>query len=379
MKPLVKRRTALIVIIGAAIALAAVFTRAFRVFAFASAAGIRSLFAAKIVPSGSFAAAAMRNGNTPRPLAVQNGKGMITYHPAYDRYDRERVTHALQEAASVGATFLRCDINWRDVMPSADEVNSSALEWYAGFFNDVHQVFGFAPQVVLSNPAPAIANLETERRLKLWEKYVSAVVKMLAGNCRHFQLLNELNNPVFQFFPSEASASALQTAADIIRQAVPGARLSINFISDIWPWQLQLQDLLSAAPQAIDVVGVDTYPGTWNIEIDTGNKAFSVLPRMLRAKLPALRSDQAIAISETGYSTNIPFVREEADQLKYFRRLRKSVRELRRLEFVGIYELTDENSDVRLDPEPNFGLLDSRLRRKLAFDEVRKFFGELNA
>ena len=208
---------------------------------------------------------------------------------------------------------------------------------------------------------------------------MSAVVKSLGGNCRNFQLLNELNNPVFGFFPGEAIPSALRTAATVIRRDVPDARLSINFLGDIWPWQNQLQELLSSASEAIDVVGIDTYPGTWSIGISSENRELSAHPQTLRALSPALRSDQAVAIAETGYSTNIPFIRDEADQLKYFLKLRKSVGELRRLEFVGIYELTDENSNVKLDPEPNFGLLDSRLRRKSAFGEVQRLFSELNS
>jgi hypothetical protein len=81
---------------------------------------------------------------------------------------------------------------------------------------------------------------------------------------------------------------------------------------------------------------------------------------------------------ETGYSTNVPFVRGGKAQANYFQKLRRSVGELRRLEFVGIYELTDENSDAKPDPEANFGLLDSRLRRKEAFAEAQRLFSELN-
>lgn len=379
MSRLIGRRTFLIMIIGAVTTLAAAFTRVLQVAAFSTAAAIRGRFAAEAAPGGSFVASAVHSAGMTRPVAIQNGRGLVTYHPAYDSFDRERVTRALQEAAALGATYLRCDINWRDIMPSPDEVNSSALQWYASFFAEAREAFGFSPQAVLSNPAPGIMDLQTERRLELWEKYVSSVVKSLGGTCRHFQLLNELNNPVFGVFPSEAIAPALRTAASVIRQDVANARLSINFLVDIWPWQDQLQELLSNALGAIDIVGIDTYPGTWSIGIGSDNKEFSAHPQALRTRLPALRSDQAIAISETGYSTNIPFIRDETDQLEYFQQLRQSVSGLRGLEFVGIYELTDADSNVKLDPEPNFGLLDSRLRRKLAFGEVQRLFSELNS
>ena len=379
MAKLIARRTFLIVIFGAMTTLAGVFVRIVQVAAFSIVAGVRRQFVAQTEPHGSFVVSTVHSGGKTQPFAVQNGKGMITYHPAYDRYDSERVTRALQEAAALGATYLRTDVNWRDIMPSPGEINLSALEWYASFFAEARQGFGFMPQVVLSNPASSIAQLPTDRSLELWSQYIAAVVKSVGGNCRHFQLLNELNNPVFRFFPTEVIPAALRTAASIIRRDVRDARLGINFIIDIWPWQDQLQNILSRAFEAIDVVGIDTYPGTWSIGIGSENEELSAHPQILRARLPALRADQALAVSETGYSTNIPFIRDQRDQLEYFRKLRSSADDLKGLEFVGIYELTDWDSNAKPDPEANFGLLDSRLRRKPAFDEVRSLFDVLNS
>jgi len=357
--------------------LLAVFTRVLQVMAVAATAGVRRLSSApESVPGGSFRTSA---SHSERTVAVQDGKGLITYHPAYDRHDSERVTRALQEAVALGATYLRSDINWRDIMLSPNEVNSSALEWYSSFFREVRGTFGLVPMIVLSNPAPSVAQLATARRLEAWEKYVSAVVKSLGGACRHFQLLNEPNNPVFQFFSIEASTVALRTAARIIRLDIPDARLAVNFLVDIWPWQPHLEQLLSHASEAIDIVGIDLYPSTWRIGFGSGYHEWYSMPRALHKRLKELRFDKSIAICETGYSTNIPLVRDEAAQLNYFRQLIKAATELKHFEFIGIYELTDENSNVIVDPEPNFGILDSRLRRKLAFQEVQKLFSELNS
>lgn len=369
----------MVAIVVAITTLAAALTRVLQVAMFAAAAGVRGLFAKEQVPTGAFVVPASRSTKVAEPLAIQDGKGLVTYHPAYDRYDGERVTRALREAAAVGATYLRSDINWRDVMPAPGEINSSALEWYASFFRAVRETFGFTPLVVLSNPARSVVALPVRRRLELWEQYVSTVVKPLQGTCRHFQLLNEPNNLVFRFFPITATADALRTAATVIRAGVPRAHLSVNFLIDIWPWRSQLEELLSSAREAIDTVGIDTYPETWAIGVRSGFEYLSSFPQSLRAQLGVLRSDQTLAIMETGYSTNIPVIRGETAQQKYFQRLRQSVRELQKLEFVGVYELTDENSDAKLDPEANFGLLDSRFRRKMAFGEAQRLFDELNS
>lgn len=373
------RRTALMLIAVLTAAIAAVVTRVLQVGAFTVAAGIRRLLAEPRAPAGPFVSAAAGSATAARPVAVQNGKGLVCYHPSYDHHDGQRVTRALQEAAALGATYLRADVNWGDIMPSPGEVNAPALEWHAGFFGTAREAFGFSPVAVLSNAAASVADVPIERRMELWEQYVAAVARTLAGKCRHFQLLNEPNNPVFRFFPNDASAAALRSAATIIRRHIPDARLSVNFLLDIWPWQNQLAQLMSDLPEAIDIVGIDAYPGTWNIGLTSAYGDWDTLPGVLRAKLPDLRSNQAFAICETGYATNIPFVRDMTAQVEYFRRLRQSVAALRQFEFVGIYELTDENSRAKLDPEAHFGLLDSRLRRKPAFDEVHRLFGELNA
>ena len=372
------RRAILTVAIAAIVTFAAVFTRALQVAIFAVAAGLRRLTAKQHTPTGAFVAAAPASMKAAEPLAVQNGKGLIAYHPVYDRYDSERVRQALREAAALGATYLRVDIYWRDIMPAPGEINASALEWYAGFFRTARDRFGFTPLVVFSNPARSVITLPVEKRLEAWKQYVSTVLRSLHGSCRHFQLLNEPNNPVFQFFPVRMTAAALRTAATVIRTEVPAARLSVNFLIDIWPWRSQLEELLSDAPEAIDTVGIDAYPDTWAIGLRNGFDDLSALPQTLRAELRGLRSAHTLAIMETGYSTNVPLVRDGKAQATYFQKLRRSVGELRKLEFVGIYELTDENSDAKPDPEANFGLLDSRLRRKEAFAEAQRLFSELN-
>jgi hypothetical protein len=366
------------IVAAVAIAIAAL-TRLLQVAVFAIAAGLRGLFVKDSIPAGPFVASLSPPSSVARSTAFQNGKGLVTYHPAYDHYDNSRVLHALEEAAALDATYLRSDIHWRDVMPRPGEVNAAALEWYATFFRGMRETFGFTPVVVLSNPAPEVLSLSLERRLEEWEQYVLSVVRSLRGSCRHFQVLNEPNNPVFRFFPVNATAAAFGKAATVIRADVADARLSVNFLVDIWPWRRQLTELLQAAPEAIDTVAIDAYPGTWAIGASTGFESLSSLPLTLRQEFKSSRNQHSVAVMETGYSTNVPFIRGQASQVAYLMRLRQVTSALKGLEFVGLYELTDANSDAKLDPEANFGLLDSRQRRKRAFAEAQRFFGELNS
>ena len=190
--------------------------------------------------------------------------------------------------------------------------------------------------------------------------------------------MNEPNNLVFRFFPKSATADALRTAASVIRASVPNAQLSVNFLTDLWPWRDQLEGLLSTVPEAIDTVGVDAYPETWGIGIHPFERV-SALLQTLPTSLPGLRAGQALGVMETGNSSNLAVIRNETSQAEYFRQLDELVGELKKFEFVGIYELTDENSDARLDPEAHFGLLDSRLRRKPAFATAKRFLAALNS
>lgn len=80
---------------------------------------------------------------------------------------------------------------------------------------------------------------------------------------------------------------------------------------------------------------------------------------------------------ETGYATNLPLFRTTASQVDYFKRLGLHIPKLRQLDYVGVYELIDENSNICLDPEATFGLIDSEFNRKPAFNDVREIFNEL--
>ena len=107
MNRLVGRRTFLILIVGAVTTLVAVFTRILQVAAFSTAAGIRRQFAAETGPWWTVPIkSSVHSGAMARPVAIQNGRGMVTYHPSYNRFDRERVTRALQEAVTLGSDIF---------------------------------------------------------------------------------------------------------------------------------------------------------------------------------------------------------------------------------------------------------------------------------
>ena len=367
-------------ILSASTAFLLIYSRVVQVITFVAASGVRRVFArATPAPVGTFIVSGP-TANEARPHRRKHGNGLLTYHPSYHRFDTTKVRCALEAAAETGTTFLRSDINWCDIMPSSGVIQRASMEWYASFFAEVSNIFDMVPLVVLSNPSGDVLKAPSDERLDLWKQYISIVVEAVGLNCKHYQLLNEPNNPVYRIFSRRDTAIAIEGAASIIRERVAGARLSINVIVELVGWRKAVTDLLLAAPRCIDIVGLDLYPDTWRIGMNGGFDDLWDLQQSINF-LPytsPFRSVQ-LAIMETGYSTNIPWVRSGAAQASFFSNVQSHAEKLRTLEYVGVYELADQDSRVVLDPEAHFGLINSGFRRKPAFDQVRRLFQQLNS
>jgi hypothetical protein len=88
---------------------------------------------------------------------------------------------------------------------------------------------------------------------------------------------------------------------------------------------------------------------------------------------------------ETGYSTNVPRLRGDREQVVYYRSLAEPICSLNRqsnnsVSLVGFYELCDSDTNALLDPEAHFGLLQSvSLTHKPAFVEAQRISKTLEA
>jgi hypothetical protein len=348
-----------------------------RIPVFLVAAGLRRLFVSGGFPDWFTAATEFRR-LTPPNRAMSTSRGLITYHPWYQVFDAECVHTCLSEAAALGTTFLRSDVRWNDLIPDGKHVNQDALRWYLGYFEAVRAGYGMEPMIVLSNPPRKLRGCTpTELRLA-WEIYVQQVVDCFGHVCQSYQVLNELNNPLYRIFRSTEIPTALLSTAAIIRGKIPQAKVIVNVIAGVLPWRRYTQSLLHSCAAAIDVLGLDYYPGTWTF---AGSTDWSDIEDFIR-----IVNDSTCepAILETGYASNIPFFRTPQQQANYFLAWKTIVPRLeaicrsRKLAYVGIYELCDADSSAWLDPEAHFGLLDSRtLAPKPAFREIQHLFSLL--
>jgi len=270
-------------------------------------------------------------------------------------------------------------------MPDGKNVNELALAWYIAYFEAVRSGYGVKPMIVLSNP-PRKSYEFTPNRLRVaWYTYVRNVVHRFGHLCESYQVLNEVNNPVYRIFPRDEVASVVSSTAEIIHGQIPTARVVVNILAGVFHWRRDAEVLLRQCAAAIDVFGLDYYPGTWALADSTD---WSEIEDFIRSVNDSEREGFSrtceLAILETGYSSNIPFLRGPQQQANYFRDCKTLIPRLEticrsgKLAYVGIYELCDASSSAWLDPEAHFGLLHSRsLVRKAAFDEVHQLFSSL--
>jgi len=355
-----------------------------RIPAFLAAAGLRRLFVSEGLADWSAIATDFRRLTPPsRPIATS--RGLITYHPWYQNFDAKAVHKCLGEAASLGATFLRSDIRWCDLMPDGKNVNEGALAWYLAYFEAVRSGYGMEPMLVLSNPPRKTHGFTRNELLVAWETYVRKVVDRFGHVCQSYQVLNEVNNPLYRIFPHDEIASVVSSSTEIIRGQIPTASVIVSILAGVFHWRRDAEALVRQCAANIDVLGLDYYPGTWALADSTDWSEIEDFIRGLNSRAhEGFSRTCELAILETGYACNIPFLRGPQQQANYFRGWKTVIPRLEticrsgKLSYIGIYELCDASSSAWLDPEAHFGLLDSRtLAHKAAFEEVHHLFSSL--
>lgn len=348
-------------------------SRALQFVTFLAAAGVRKLITDTAAPDLEPLVHQWEAMAPPASIRARaTSRCAITLHHWYLAFKPAEVNACLAEIAAVGAGYLRADIRWKDLFPGGTQLNFHAVSWYRHYLRAARDWHGLKPIVVLSNPPQSIDKLTSKEKIEAWHNYIDTVVTNFSDLCQSYQLMNELNNPVFRFLPSEDAATAVGSAAARIRARLPNAQLMINVLANLWGWKSDLQQYITDLGSAIDIFGIDSYPETWAVGLGDAWKEFerSIIELRLANKHARL------AVLETGYSTNIPYLRDERRQTAFYRRLETALIEIDRigpLPLIAFYEICDENSSTFLDPEAHFGLLKSKpFRRKACFAQVQR-------
>ena len=308
---------------------------------------------------------------------------MITYHPWYDDFRPDAANRCLAEAAELGAGYIRLDVRWKDLLPDGNHVDEAAWTWYEHYLLAARNWYGLEPLIVLYNPPNAILNSPISALLSAWTRYVDEVAKRTRHLCSVYQLLNEPNNPVYQVFPLREATKAIVTGTAIIRQCNPQAKVTINVLAGLYGWERDLETLVRTTGSAIDIVGLDYYPGTWTLSSDSESTSWDRFTDRI-ASIQTRLNKRPVAILETGYATNVGRWRGEDQQVRYLLTLKDAVKRWDKAMgadgpvFLGVHELSDGDTGAFLDPEAHFGLLTSTSRRRKAgFEAARQLFRSL--
>ena len=219
------------------------YTRAIQVAAFAAAASVgRSRRRPVIGPAQRAAEWAKASfpvlpGRAPSPAAC------VTYHPDYQGFEPQRVLESLVAARQLGVGWIRSDIRWNYLVPDGYHADVGAVAWYGDFLEAVRKC-QLKSIVVLSTPPPSVLKQQPAEKLDSWSRFVEIVAQDLGARCDVFQLMNEVNNPLYGFLPPKETATALERGAAIVRAKLPAARIAINVSTDLWGWQDYLERLL---------------------------------------------------------------------------------------------------------------------------------------
>ena len=319
---------------------------------------------------------------------LRASRGVVTYHPWYQDFRARPVADCLAFAAQLSCGYVRGDVRWSDVLPDGIHPDEQAIAWYRSYLQ-AHRWYGLRPMIVLSQPPAAVLRLscQVDKHMDYWQAYVALVAERFGDVCDSYQVMNEPNNPRYRFFPPNHQGAAITVAADAIHAHAPGAQIIVNMLMDLSNWRDFMRQLLNAAGRAIDAIGIDHYPGTWTLSDTTDWVGFIALAHEVANAGPdSPWRDVRLALIETGFATNAPWLRTDSSQARYFDEVNRIISQVDALRpggllsHVGIYELVDLNSNAILDPEGHFGLLTSSLARKEAsFSAVARLLASSDA
>jgi hypothetical protein len=303
---------------------------------------------------------------------------------------RARVSQDLALIAELGATYVRTDVWWFAVEPKRGQFDTTALAYYRWYVEEAAK-HGLGVVTILSNaPDWARALYDANHRAELaadFGRYAERVTETLGDLVTYYQLWNEPNH-INDFPDGDTDIQLFRAGRDgIVRgRATLGVthpfRTVVNVLVDGHDgplggrWEDDLRYFLDhGARDAIDVLAIDHYPGTWSV----GDWGGNILDRLFTL---GAEEGKRVAIFEAGYATShctLP-LNTEAGQVAWVREQVPRIRSKaanRDLALVNWFKLDDRNTGNCFDPEDNFGIVRTDRSKKPAFDalkaEIKKF------
>lgn len=319
-------------------------------------------------------------------LTSGSGSGkpwFFNLHPEDVNYDIGDADAAFDRIIELGGKGVRTDICWYDVEPSRDNYDISKVNFYKQYFAHAASK-GLSCMVVLggwsrtpqwakdlydSNPT------EFCQEFLEYSKYISSQV---ADYVYYYQIWNEANHPINEtHIPKENDWVVMWYGGKGVKEGDPTSLRLVNVYCDVgggsdWGFDTVRYwfDHLANYEDVIDMVGIDHYPGTWDLPGDGSNWA----------PLDSLFSfmqdyNKKGCICETGFSTWCWWQADEHDQENWVHIalpvISNKVKGNSDFLLCNWYELQDKDSNGGGWVEYHFGIYHTDWTKKLAWDDLR--------
>lgn len=275
-------------------------------------------------------------------------------------YNMTVAKHAFGLMLDLGGKGVRTDMFWADIQPTAPTAgqppvwNEERIQFYVDYYSTAKGM-GLEPLVILSGAPDWATRLyqSNATRQAFWDAYkvyatkVVSITNTLKPPAKYFQLWNEVN-AVAELDFWFAGCGLFGIAGEVVHTMVPGSTTMINVMADIPLWNEALTNWLTCAGGAIDVIGVDHYPGTWSLDAWYDWDPLEVVLKRCNTQ-GDLAYGKKPAVLETGYSTWLPSLFNDAAQVRWLNTslpaLRAMVEDARILEhpvwLLNYYQLQD--------------------------------------
>jgi hypothetical protein len=292
--------------------------------------------------------------------------------------------------ASLGARYIRTDLWWYVIEPQMDVFDHAALDYYQRVVAKA-SARGIGTIVILSGAPDWARSLYDRDRGQFFLEfrgYAAMVAQAVGHEVTIYQLWNEPNH-VNDFVDGDGDIQlfvngrqGIRAGLALIGEGDRPIQTAVNLLVDghdgVFSWMSDVAYYMDGgAADAIDIIAIDHYPGTWSI----GDWGGNILDRLFRL---GDKYGKAVGVFETGFATARcapPFFHDEAGQAAWVRqqlpRMRGKLADPRvtldvPFALVNWYRLADGDSSDCFDPEDNFGILHTDRSPKQAFSALRE-------
>lgn len=195
---------------------------------------------------------------------------------------REEGYAALEHIRDLNVSFQRVDFSWEKIEPQRDQWDLDSIKSYDNFL-DLLEGMGLDVILIANqyDSAPQWAKdlwseLSPEPFYEEYEEFVEKLAEEFGSKVYYYQLMNECNHFDHTLFGIQAKQCAelferghrgLLDGEDVTHPHDNDFKAIVNVFANVAGWAGWIEDLMEEVtildPDAVDVIAVDHYPGSW--------------------------------------------------------------------------------------------------------------------